>query len=86
MSLSGADRISPPDWMSPTTPATRLMKNVGELPKPLTELTEVACKDKRAEGKNDWMYEIENIQANVSAVPAMRAQANALRQVGENTR
>jgi hypothetical protein len=49
-------------------------------------LIEVACKDKRAEGKNDWMYEIENIQANVSAVPAMRAQANALRQVGENTR
>ena len=62
------------------------MKNVGELPKPLTELIEASCKDKRAEGKNDWMYETENIQANVSAVPAMRAQANASRQVGENTR
>jgi len=86
MSLSVADRIPPPDWMSQTTPATRLMKNVGEFPEPLTELIEFVCKDKRAEGKNDWMRETENIQANVSGVPAIRAQANALRQVGENTR
>jgi len=62
------------------------MKSVGKFPEPLTELTEVACKDKQAESENDWVYEAKNIQANVSAVPAMSAQANALRQVGENAR
>jgi hypothetical protein len=62
------------------------MKYVSKFPEPLTELTEVACKDKQAEGENDWMYEAKNNQANVRAVPAMSAQANALRQVGENTR
>ena len=62
------------------------MKNFGEFPELLTELTEVTCKAKQPQGANDWMYEAKNIQANVSTVPAMSVQADALRQVGENTR